>query len=89
MIRVLNLWQKNQVFAPEVIQPLFDLADPNHPIYKEIANSSSNGLASQSMLSNISKGVYCIILLLALQSRKHSLPDYHLMFVFVCIHDLL
>lgn len=33
IIRVLNLWQKNNVFAPEVIQPIFDLADPNHPIY--------------------------------------------------------
>ena len=28
VIRVLNLWQKNQVFPPEVIQPIFDLADP-------------------------------------------------------------
>lgn len=37
IIRVLNLWQKNQVFAPEVIQPLFDLADPNHPIHKDPA----------------------------------------------------
>ena len=25
---MLNLWQKNQVFPPEVIQPIFDLADP-------------------------------------------------------------
>lgn len=38
VIRVLNLWQKNQVFAEEVIQPLFDLADPNHPIQKEVSN---------------------------------------------------
>lgn len=51
IIRVLNLWQKNNVFAPEVIQPLFDLADPNHPIYQQhqmqagtsAATSSSNG----------------------------------------------
>lgn len=35
---MLNLWQKNQVFAEEVIQPLFDLADPNHPIQKEVGN---------------------------------------------------
>lgn len=34
LIRVLNLWQKNNVFAPEVIQPLFDLANPSHPIYQ-------------------------------------------------------
>lgn len=33
IIRVLNLWQKNNVFAPDVIQPIFDLADPNHPIH--------------------------------------------------------
>uniref|UniRef100_A0A1A9WBX4 RRM domain-containing protein n=1 Tax=Glossina brevipalpis TaxID=37001 RepID=A0A1A9WBX4_9MUSC len=33
IIRVLNLWQKNNVFAPDVIQPIFDLADPNHPVY--------------------------------------------------------
>ena len=31
-MRVLNLWQKNEVFAIEVIQPLLDLAaDPNSP----------------------------------------------------------
>ncbi len=45
IIRVLNLWQKNSVFAPEVIQPLFDLADPNHIIYQNQPplDSSSNG----------------------------------------------
>lgn len=52
IIRVLNLWQKNSVFAPEVIQPLFDLADPNNPIYQTLPpvnssmdiSTSSNGL---------------------------------------------
>lgn len=34
IIRVLNLWQKNNVFAPEVIQPLFDLANPEHPVHQ-------------------------------------------------------
>jgi hypothetical protein len=29
VIRVLNLWQKNEVFPPNVVQPLFDLADPD------------------------------------------------------------
>jgi RNA-binding protein 16 len=29
IIRVLNLWQKNQVFTADIIQPIFDLADPN------------------------------------------------------------
>lgn len=38
VIRVLNLWQKNAVFPPEVIQPLFDLVDPNHPVHKEQTN---------------------------------------------------
>ncbi|KAL7641248.1 UNVERIFIED_CONTAM: hypothetical protein RMT77_008386 [Armadillidium vulgare] len=38
VIRVLNLWQKNHVFAEDVIQPLFDLADPNHSIHKEVGN---------------------------------------------------
>ncbi|XP_054281931.1 uncharacterized protein LOC128999435 [Macrosteles quadrilineatus] len=46
VIRVLNLWQKNNVFDSEQIQPLFDLADPNHPIHKEQqALAPSNGIA--------------------------------------------
>ncbi|XP_077538582.1 insulator su(Hw) mRNA adaptor isoform X3 [Haemaphysalis longicornis] len=28
IVRVLNLWQKNQVFPPDVIQPLLDMASP-------------------------------------------------------------
>ncbi|XP_030375391.1 SR-related and CTD-associated factor 4 isoform X2 [Scaptodrosophila lebanonensis] len=36
IIRVLNLWQKNNVFKSDVIQPIFDLADPNHPIYHQM-----------------------------------------------------
>ena len=32
VIRVMNLWQKNSVFSPAVIQPLLDLAaDPTNP----------------------------------------------------------
>jgi len=46
VIRVLNLWQKNNVFDSELIQPLFDLADPNHPVHKEqAALAPSNGIA--------------------------------------------
>lgn len=53
IIRVLNLWQKNSVFAPEVIQPLFDLADPNHIIYQnQPIDSSSNGKFFISLFSN-------------------------------------
>jgi hypothetical protein len=52
VIRVLNLWQKNSVFQSEVIQPLFDLADPNHPIHKE----------QQTAVSNTSNGSISVIL---------------------------
>uniref|UniRef100_W8BYR7 Protein SCAF8 n=1 Tax=Ceratitis capitata TaxID=7213 RepID=W8BYR7_CERCA len=45
IIRVLNLWQKNNVFAPEVIQPIFDLADPNHPIYQLAPPGAAGGTA--------------------------------------------
>lgn len=45
---MLNLWQKNQVFAPDVIQPLFDLADPNNPIHKELAAAAAAAAAPQS-----------------------------------------
>lgn len=32
IVRVLNLWQKNEVFPSEIIQPLLDLAaDPTKP----------------------------------------------------------
>lgn len=49
------------MFAPDVIQPLFDLADPNHPIYKEInaaVSVQSNGVANTSLTTAIAKGVY-------------------------------
>lgn len=47
IIRVLNLWQKNNVFTSQVIQPLLDMADPNHPLHQEIQmqNSTANGKA--------------------------------------------
>ena len=52
---MLNLWQKNSVFVPEVIQPLFDLANPDHPMHQQIANqamqdssAASNGNQSNS-----------------------------------------
>lgn len=45
---MLNLWQKNAVFPPEVIQPLFDMADTNHPKYKEIAQYVNSKGASSS-----------------------------------------
>ena len=36
VIRVLNLWQKNNVFPSESIQPLFDLANPQSEIFKKL-----------------------------------------------------
>ncbi|KAF7989878.1 hypothetical protein HCN44_008552 [Aphidius gifuensis] len=54
VIRVLNLWQKNAVFPPEVIQPLFDLADPNHPIHKEQAIINANGGIATNIGNNLS-----------------------------------
>ena len=36
VIRVLNLWQKNSVFPSEVIQPLFDLANPNSDVHRQM-----------------------------------------------------
>lgn len=36
IIRVLNLWQKNKIFSPDQIHPLFDLADPNNPIWERL-----------------------------------------------------
>ncbi|KAJ8950699.1 hypothetical protein NQ318_012779 [Aromia moschata] len=59
IIRVLNLWQKNQVFPPEVIQPLFDLADPNNPIHKELGTpvqQPTNGLNTSTAAAVIAKG---------------------------------
>ncbi|XP_058452308.1 SR-related and CTD-associated factor 4 isoform X2 [Malaya genurostris] len=51
IIRVLNLWQKNMVFAPETIQPLFDLANPEHPLHLQynaaMAASAANASASE------------------------------------------
>lgn len=59
VIRVLNLWQKNSVFQSEVIQPLFDLADPNHPIHKEqqatLPNSSNGSISGILNSSSVIK----------------------------------
>ncbi|XP_046462197.1 SR-related and CTD-associated factor 4-like isoform X2 [Daphnia pulex] len=51
VIRVLNLWQKNAVFPPEVIQPLFDMADSSHPKFKEVAQYVNSKGASSSGIS--------------------------------------
>ncbi|CAO1403760.1 unnamed protein product [Diamesa serratosioi] len=56
IIRVLNLWQKNNVFAPDVIQPLFDLADPDHPVHVAFKQSQQNELTCMSNGMNNSPG---------------------------------
>lgn len=56
VIRVLNLWQKNKIFPPEVIAPLFDLADPNNPIWETVnaltlGDGGFSGNVGQSCIS--------------------------------------
>jgi len=46
VIRVLNLWQKNEVFTADVIQPLFDLANPNSELHRAVENQIKSGGAS-------------------------------------------
>ena len=36
VIRVVNLWQKNNVFHSDAIQPLFDMANPQSEIFKNL-----------------------------------------------------
>lgn len=52
---MLNLWQKNNVFAPDVIQPLFDLANPDHPVHVAFKQSQQNELTSMSNGMNNSR----------------------------------
>jgi len=47
VIRVLNLWQKNAVFPSEVIQPLFDLADPNSDVARQTDEMVRSGKAGK------------------------------------------
>jgi RNA-binding protein 16 len=59
IIRVLNLWQKNNVFAPEVIQPLFDLANPEHPVHQNFMQQQQQQQQQQNQQQNdaISNGM--------------------------------
>ncbi|KAG5679948.1 hypothetical protein PVAND_009483 [Polypedilum vanderplanki] len=56
IIRVLNLWQKNNVFAPEVIQPLFDLASADHPIHQQYMQQQQQQQQGQQQ-GDISNGM--------------------------------
>lgn len=57
IIRVLNLWQKNNVFAPEVIQPLFDLANPDHPVHQNFLQQQQQQQNQQNDMSALSNGM--------------------------------
>ena len=53
---MLNLWQKNEVFASEVIQPLFDLANPNSELSKQMEDQASKtGVSIQKSTGSGSK----------------------------------
>ena len=43
IIRVLNLWQKNEVFTADVIQPLFDLANPASDLHRIVEEQIKRG----------------------------------------------
>lgn len=43
-MRVLNIWQKNQIFPPEIIQPLLDLANPNAKFETKVCTLSTSPL---------------------------------------------
>lgn len=49
IVRVLNLWQKNNVFPSEVIQPLLDMANPNAPAFQQTPPSGNDNAANISV----------------------------------------
>ena len=48
VIRVLNLWQKNEVFTADIIGPLFDLANPNSETYRSMDDQIKRGETKQN-----------------------------------------
>ena len=46
------MWQKNEVFASEVIQPLFDLANPNSELAKQMDEQAKRGLIGSSTVGD-------------------------------------
>jgi len=43
VIRVLNLWQKNEVFTADIIQPLFDLANSGSDLHRQVEEQVKRG----------------------------------------------
>ena len=61
IVRVLNLWQKNQVFPSGVVQPLLDLAaDSNNPQQWAKSKLPKCCLTSCSVLGKNTVFVYII-----------------------------
>ncbi|RWS11151.1 splicing factor: arginine/serine-rich 15-like isoform X1, partial [Dinothrombium tinctorium] len=60
IVRVLNLWQRNNVFSADVIQPLLDMANPNANLGQikydnspNVANESSSGPSKNDPDANL------------------------------------
>ena len=51
------MWQRNSVFPPEVIQPLFDMADSNHPKFKEVEAQMTGQKGPASSGPSLSKSL--------------------------------
>ena len=51
MIRVLNLWQKNEVFTADIIGPLFDLANPTSETFRSMDEQIKRGETKQNPTS--------------------------------------
>lgn len=57
IVRVLNLWQKNGVFASQIILPLLDMANPStsNPLSDSLLSSDSPDIADQLKQGQTSK----------------------------------
>ncbi|XP_010121993.1 PREDICTED: protein SCAF8-like, partial [Chlamydotis macqueenii] len=48
IVRVLNLWQKNNVFKSEIIQPLLDMAGGNPPVVTPVLPSTTAAMSNNT-----------------------------------------
>ena len=51
MIRVLNLWQKNEVFTADIIQPLFDLANSGSDLHRQVEEQVKRGIQAEGKVA--------------------------------------
>lgn len=47
MVRVLNLWQKNGIYSPDVISPIIDMASSSHKSLQSAISKHKKARASQ------------------------------------------